>query len=143
MAEETGTTASNPSRDQLEARLERIENEYMRENRYWRGGLIAALVLVAAGMFFGGHHHHHRPPPMVMAGWAGGPGFAPPPPWAFEWHRPGGPGFGARGFGGCAPDGMGPHGYQGGPNPPPGPLGSLPGPMNGPDLQTPQSVPNG
>ena len=145
MTEETETTGNQRNSRELEARLERIKNEYIRENRYWRAGLIAALVLVATSMFFGGFHQHRPPPPrgfppMAMGGWVGQPGFMPVPPrWAF-----GGPAFAGPGFGGC---GCGryqsrPQGDHGSPGGAPGPLGNL-GPMNGPTLQVPSNAPNG
>ena len=33
------------AQERLEARLNRIEQEVLKENRWWRGGLIAALVM--------------------------------------------------------------------------------------------------
>ena len=40
----------------LETRLNRLEQEVLKENRWWRGGLIAALVLVALAILIAGHH---------------------------------------------------------------------------------------
>ena len=82
----------------LERRIESLEYAADRENKWWRGGLIAALVLVALSILIAGHHRHHRPPPgmggmgMGMMGrGCDGPrsmyGPPPPPPW---WaNRPG------------------------------------------------------
>jgi len=98
---EEPTTAGplRESQELLAGRLDRLEREVLRENRWWRGGLIAALVLLALSLLIAGHHRHHRRPnrpegpaamaPMGPPGWAGPPGmpcgqfgpYAPPPPW--------------------------------------------------------------
>jgi hypothetical protein len=113
------------AQERLEARLNRIEQEVLKENRWWRGGLIAALVLVALAIFAAGHHHHHERMAMA-AGWAasegmpyGGYGPYPPPP-----H----PGFGWGGPCGREP------GYGWGP----GPWGGEPKQWGGPGPQAPQ-----
>ena len=117
MAEEGITAESPASVEALQRRLDRLEQEYMRENRWWRGGLIGALVLLAIVILIGGFHH--RPPrpgfgpvamqgsmgmagPMGMQGpmgYRGYPGYwppPPPPPWAYGY----GPGYGfGSGFG--------------------------------------------
>jgi hypothetical protein len=122
------------AQERLEARLNRIEQEVLKENRWWRGGLIAALVLVAVAIFTAGHHHH--PERMAMAsmgmpGWAGPEGmpyggygpYPPPPHPGFRWDGPCGrePGYGwgsgpwggqPRQWGGPgpqAPQGQSPH----------------------------------
>src|ERR1700730_12865936 len=69
------------AQERLEARLNRIEQEVLKENRWWRGGLIAALVLVALAIFTAGHHHHHERMAMA-AGWAGSEGMP------YGGHRP-------------------------------------------------------
>jgi len=91
-------------RARLEARLDRLEQEVLKENRWWRGGLIAAIVLLAFAMLIG--HHRHRPPrmpPMGPMGMAqgmpyGGYGMYPPPPRSgYGWGGPcGGPGYGGN-----------------------------------------------
>jgi hypothetical protein len=84
----------------LERRIENLERAADRENKWWRGGLIAALVLVALSILIAGHHRRHRPPPigmggpMGMQGW-GGPRmmpYGPPPP--PNWGYGPGPGWG-------------------------------------------------
>jgi hypothetical protein len=91
----------------LERRLEHLEMTAERENRWWRAGLIAALVLIALSILIAGHHRHHPPPmrgmggPMGMQGWDGprmmpyGP--PPPPYWGYGYGQ-------GRGFDG-PPDG--------------------------------------
>ena len=125
MAEE-GISNGNPaSVETLQRRLDRLEQEYMRENRWWRGGLIGALVLLAIVILIGGFHH--RPPPprgfgpmamqgpigmqgpmgmgglMAMQGPMGYPGYGyPPPPWAYGYSGYGpGPGYGCERHGWC------------------------------------------
>ncbi|MGA2410963.1 MAG: hypothetical protein ABSG46_11325 [Candidatus Binataceae bacterium] len=94
MAEENSstTTETTANRETLERRLDRLEQEYLRENRWWRGGLIGALVLVAIAIMVSGFHH--RPPPrgfgpMAMDGpmaMARPMGYPPPPPyWGYGW----------------------------------------------------------
>jgi hypothetical protein len=136
MAEE-GTTAESPANlETLQRRLDRIEHEYIQENRWWRGGLIGALVLLAIVILIGAFHHP-RPPqgfrmmamqgpmgaagPMAMQGpmdFRGYPGYwppPPPPPWVYGY----GPGYGygtGPGFdrhGGCRPGDRGPGGPDG------------------------------
>ena len=143
--EETSSAGSLSEKAQdLEARLERIEHEILRENRWWRGGLIAALVLVALSIFAAGHHRHRHGPgpgmgpvaaaPMGMPGWGGAPnmpywqyGPYPPPPqcghaWGGpceceEYHRHGDGGYHRRGEG-CGPGPWGRPGPEGPPPPP-------------------------
>ncbi len=110
MAEEPG--GQQEGQDPLAPRLERLEREVLRENRWWRGGLIAALVFLALSILIAGHRHHHRhrppPPPVAMGslGWQGGP-IMPygqfhsygPPPWGFACGGPSGCGcYGRPGF---------------------------------------------
>src|ERR1700730_17879037 len=75
------------AQERLEARLNRIEQEVLEENRWWRGGLIAALVMVGLAIFTVAHHHHPERMAMGMPGWAGSGGMPyggygpyPPPP---------------------------------------------------------------
>ncbi len=95
--EGSGTGGSHSeAQERLEKRLDRIELEILRENRWWRGGLIAALVLMALAILVAGHHRRrHEMAPMGPAGWGQGTRygqFGPyPPPWA----------FGGRGGCGC------------------------------------------
>jgi hypothetical protein len=105
MAEEEVTPNSSASVEALQRRLDRIEQEYMRENRWWRGGLIGALVVLAIVILIGAFHH--RPPPrdlgamaiqgpVFLQGRMGYPGYwpPPPPPWAYYGF---GPGYGPDG----------------------------------------------
>ena len=97
----------------LERRIESLEYAAKHENKWWRGGLIAALVLVALSILIAGHHRHHHPPPgvmmgpgmMGMRGWQGGertpygpppppnwgyrPGYGPQEGWHHQWNGPG------------------------------------------------------
>jgi hypothetical protein len=58
MPEETSGAESR----RFEDRLERLERDAMRENRYWKGGLIGVLLLIAIALFtHGGHHRRERP----------------------------------------------------------------------------------
>jgi hypothetical protein len=71
----------------LERRIASLEYAAQQENRWWRGGLIAALVLVALSILIAGHHRHHRPL-MMGQGWGRGPrmlpyGPPPPPNWGY------------------------------------------------------------
>ncbi len=87
----------------LERRIESLEYAAQHENKYWRGGLIAALVLVALSILIAGHHRHHRPPMgmmgnmgmMGMKGSCEGPRMMPygPPPPPYWGYGPG-PGWG-------------------------------------------------
>ena len=90
--ESPSTPASNDDAiRRLERRIESLEYAAQHENKWWRGGLIAALVLIALSILIAGHHRHHHPPPMGPAGMMGmqgwqGPrmmpyGPPPPPPW--------------------------------------------------------------
>ncbi len=107
MPEESGNPPNQHDETlrRLERRIESLEYAADRENKWWRGGLIAALVLVALSILIAGHHRHHRPPMMVMRdgmgmqGW-GGPrmmpyGPPPPPPYWGYGYGPG-PGMGGR-----------------------------------------------
>jgi len=88
---EESTSSPSPNDDairRLERRLEALEYVAQTENRWWRGGLIAALVLVALSILILAHHRHHPPPPFVMGrmgpGMMGGEGmmpYGPPPPY--------------------------------------------------------------
>ncbi len=111
MAEESGTAPgqNDDALKQLERRLEALEIATLRENRWWRGGLIAALVLVALSILIAGHRRHNRRLPTTpMSGWGGqrmmpygpppppygwgygpGGGYWPPQGWRFrQWNRP-------------------------------------------------------
>jgi hypothetical protein len=84
-------------RARLEERLNRLEQEVLKENRWWRGGLIAALVLLAFAILIG--HHRHRPPRMPPMGMAQGEMpygmLLPPRGPGYGWGGPcGGPGYG-------------------------------------------------
>ncbi|MFZ0246707.1 hypothetical protein [Candidatus Binatus sp.] len=76
----------------LERRIESLEFATQRENRWWRGGLIAALVLVALSILIAGHHRHHHPPPMMGMRGCEGPRMMPysPPPPPYSGYGPGG-----------------------------------------------------
>ncbi len=73
---EEPTSADRQSFMELERRLGQLE----RENRWWRGGLIAALVLIVLMLLTGGHRHRHidvmlNAPPWACRGpyWGWGP----------------------------------------------------------------------
>jgi hypothetical protein len=113
--------------ERLEARLNRIEQEVLKENRWWRGGLIVALVFLALSILIAGHHR--RPRPMGMPGWGGPAGMAyggygpypPPPRPRFGWDGP------------CGRDAWGPPPWEGqprqwGPPIPQGPQDQAPTP---------------
>jgi hypothetical protein len=53
----------------LRKRLRRLKRRMRNENRWWRVGAIAALVLIAVAILVSGHrrHHHHRPPSGMAA----------------------------------------------------------------------------
>lgn len=100
MAEESANTPgqNDDALRRLERRIEILEIAALRENRWWRGGLIAALVLVAFSILIAGHHRHRpRQPMMSMQGWRGpGPGMMPygPPPPPYWWGPGQGGGYG-------------------------------------------------
>jgi hypothetical protein len=94
LAEESPSTPgqNDDALKRLERRIENLEVAAQRENRWWRGGLIAALALVALSILIAGHHRHHHPQPeMPMPGW-GGPRLMPygPPPPPYWGYGPGG-----------------------------------------------------
>lgn len=105
---EASTSAGSPRPEELlERRLEHLE----RENRWWRGGLIAALVFIGLMILAAGHHHRRHievvvtVPPWALRRpyWGYGPGPYPPP---------------APGWGGGERPGPGMMMPGGGPNPP-------------------------
>jgi hypothetical protein len=57
------------SEERLRKRLRRPKRRMRNENRWWRAGAIAALVLIAVAILVSGHrrHHYHRPPSEVAA----------------------------------------------------------------------------
>ncbi len=87
MAEESasGSVQNDEALKRLERRIESLEIATQHENRWWRGGLIAALVLVALSILIAGHRRPHRPaPPALMPGWGVqrmAPYGPPPPPY--------------------------------------------------------------
>ena len=76
----------------LDRRIESLEFAAQRENRWWRGGLIAALVLVALSILIAGHRRRHTPPPMMGMRGCYGPRMMPygPPPPPYSGYGPGG-----------------------------------------------------
>jgi hypothetical protein len=90
--EPTSAGSPRPPAEPLEGRIELLE----RENRWWRGALIAVLALVAL-MLLAGHHHRARidvvvtVPPWAfrMPYWGYGPGPYPPSPRGWESVPPG------------------------------------------------------
>ena len=75
MPEESMASPNDDAIRRLERRLEALEYAAQSENRWWRGGLIAALVLVALSILIAGHRHRHHwppPPPMMGQGMMGG-----------------------------------------------------------------------
>lgn len=109
MPEDTPTTAGGRDEDYINRRLDRLEQKLMWEDRWWRGGLIAALFFIGIAILVAGHHHRRPPwPPWMVYG----PAVQyPPPPW----------GMGLPG--GCGGYGAGPGPWGGGrqqmPPPPP------------------------
>lgn len=121
--ESTSTPGQNDDAlRRLERRIENIEYAAERENKWWRGGLIAALVLVALSILIAGHHRHHHPSPgMGMMGMTGMMGrscegprmmpYGPPPPPPYWGYGPGGGNYGPpegwhhRQWNGPGPDG--------------------------------------
>jgi len=84
MPEEPTSAAGTQTQELLLRRLEHFE----RENRWWRGGLIAALVFMGLMILAGGRHRRHidvvvtvPPGAMRMRQWGYGPGPYPPPGW--------------------------------------------------------------
>jgi hypothetical protein len=120
-----GSQTERPE-ERFERRLNRLEEEILKENRWWRGGLIAALVFVAIAILVAGHHHHRRDRmamgqmPMVGAAmpYRGYGPYPPPPGGGFGWRGPWG--F-ADGHGGCR-----------------GPWSGQPGRWSGPGSSAPQ-----
>lgn len=74
---EEPTSADRQSFTELERRFGQLE----RENRWWRGGLIAALVLIVLMLLARGHHRHIdvtvNAPPWAWRGPCGGWGPVP------------------------------------------------------------------
>ena len=106
MPEEPSTIGGSRPEELLYRRIEHLESE----NRWWRGGLIAALVFIGLMILAAGHHRRHievevTVPPWALRRpyWGYGPGRYPSSP----------PGWG--GYGGDARPGAGVPG--GGPNP--------------------------
>ena len=104
MPEESGNPPNNHDETlrRLERRIENLEYAADRENKWWRGGLIAALVLIALSILIAGHHRHRRPPHGMM-GMCGqtdmqGPRMMPygPPPPPPNWGYGPGPGWGGQ-----------------------------------------------
>jgi hypothetical protein len=92
MPEKSTSPGGSRPEELLYRRIEHLE----RENRWWRGGLIAALVFIGLMILEGGHHRRHidvvvamPPSPMRRPYWGYGPGPYPPPP-------PGWGGYGGR-----------------------------------------------
>jgi hypothetical protein len=73
--------------ESLERRIEQLER-IVQDNRWWRGGLIAALVFIGLVILLTAGRHRHRVdvvvkvPPWVLRTphWGYGPGPYPPPP---------------------------------------------------------------
>ena len=81
MPEETSYSGAGDRPEDFARRLDRIEREFLRESRWWRGGLIAALLLIAIAIFAAGHHRRHRGRPgMGMPGPMMGMGMPGPGP---------------------------------------------------------------
>ena len=79
MPEDTPTTAGGRDEDYINRRLDRLEQKLMWEDRWWRGGLIAALFFIGIAILVAGHHHRRPPwPPWMVYGPAAQ---YLPPPW--------------------------------------------------------------
>ncbi|MDO8434119.1 MAG: hypothetical protein Q7S58_17105 [Candidatus Binatus sp.] len=104
----------------MEDRLERLEREAMRENRYWKGGLIGSLLLIAIALFTSGGHHRRERPEFARGGRYAMP--YPPPQFGYMAGGPWGPCGGrdfARDFGHRRPwDAPRPDANRPGPQPP-------------------------
>ena len=90
--ESTGTPGQNgDALRSLGRRVESLEFATRQENRWWRGGLIAALVLLAFSILIAGHHRHRHPSPIMGMRGCDGPRMMPygPPPPPY-WYGPGG-----------------------------------------------------
>jgi hypothetical protein len=86
------TAAGSERGDEISRRLDRLEHKLAREDRWWRGGKIAALVFIGLCILAAGHRHRPRRPPMPPWIAFGEPGrFAPPPPG--YWGQPGAYGY--------------------------------------------------
>jgi hypothetical protein len=114
MPEEPGTQGGPRPEEHLYRRIEYLE----RENRWWRGGLIAALVFIGLVILAGGRHRHRidvvvTVPPWALRipYWGNGPGPYPVPPRGWG-------GYGGGAHPGPGMPGGGPN--QQGPQPPPG-----------------------
>lgn len=110
MPEETAAAAGGGQEDHINRRLDRLDQKLMWEDRWWRGGLIAALVFIAIAILVAGLHPRRRLNVTVsMAGAPWGPatpygGYGPsPPPPAWGWGCPGGYGGYGGGPGGGEP----------------------------------------
>ena len=55
-------THTEETPESLAGRLHGLEQDFVLENRWWRGGLLAAVVLLALSVLFGGLHHYPTPP---------------------------------------------------------------------------------
>ena len=103
MPEETGTAGGGREEDYISRRLDRLEQKLMWEDRWWRAGLIVALVFIGVAILVAGHHHRRRPPfppPWMAYGPSARFGFPPPPPWAMGPGGWGGYGWGSGPWGG-------------------------------------------
>ena len=106
MPEEATGAGTSRSEELLERRLEQLE----RENRWWRGGLIAALILIALMILAGSRHRRHLDVTVTVPPWAlrrpywgyGPRPYPPPPPGWGRGERPG-PGMMMPGEGGPNP----------------------------------------
>ena len=112
MPEETETAGGGRNEDYISRRLDRLEQKLMWEDRWWRGGLIAALLFIGIAILIAGHRHRRPPlPPWMLYGPAAQFQVPPPPPIPWGMGRPGG---------------YGPYGWDSGacggrPQPPPPP----------------------
>ena len=66
MPEETPAAASGRDENYISRRLDRLEQKLMSEDRWWRGGLIAALFFIGIAILVAGHHHRRPPLPPWM-----------------------------------------------------------------------------
>ncbi len=99
MSESSNTTIGSEEDEYIGGRLERVEQKLMWEDRWCRGGPIAALLFIGIAVLIAGHHDRGPQWPPFMAD--GPTGYFPPLP---MWGGAGG--YGAYG-GGSGPYGDG------------------------------------
>lgn len=54
-------THTEETPESLAGRLHRLEQNFVLENRWWRGVVLAVIVLFALSVLLGGFHHYPTP----------------------------------------------------------------------------------